>query len=170
MERIKWIVKRFLAPPAILLLIILAATLTGCAVIETQRITITDPTHLRILLRNESPYKVKLEGVKAGWLGPRESIVFHTECMGKFEGVAHAYKVIGRTEFGGDVSAYMGERVFSFRADGYNQTYYGESYDAVIVFSSFYRHPNMPFGAEKTHYPLYTGPCGLMDVRFEWGK
>lgn len=170
MDRIRRILKEIVAPAAILTLAILASTLSGCATVETQHITITDPTHLRVLLKNESPYKIKLEGAKTGWLGPRESIVFHTECRGKFDGVAHAYKIIGRTEFGGDVSSYMGERTFSFRTDGYNQMYYGESYDTVIVISSFYLYRNIPFGAEKTHYPLYTGPCGLMDLQFQWGK
>lgn len=170
MRRIIWAIKRFLAPPAILLLFFAAMTLTGCAVIETQRITITDSSHLRVLLRNESPYRIRLEGAKTGWLGPRESVVFHTECMGKFEGVAHAYKIIGKTDRGDAAGPYMGESVFSFYTDGYNETYYGESYDAVVTIYSFYRYPNLPFGAEKTHYPVYTGPCGLMDLQFQWGK
>lgn len=172
MERMKWVVKRFLAPPAILLLFIAAMTLTGCAVGVTQ-ITQTDSSHLRVLLRSESPYRVKLEGVKTGWLEPLESIEFNTPCAGKFDGVAHAYKITGKTEHGDDVLFYMGESKFSFRTDGYNHMYQGRSYDAVVVISSFYKYPNMLFGAEKTHYPFYTGPCGsifLPDVKFQWGK
>lgn len=155
-----------------ILLVFLLLFASGCAMASTH-ITQTDPSHLRVLLRNESPYRIKLEGTKTGWLGPRESITFNTPCAGKFEGVAHAYKVTGVTDTGGDVGFYMGERVFSFRTDGYNSAYYGESYDAVVVISSFYKYTNMPFGAEKTHYPFYTGPCGsifLPDVTFEWGK
>ena len=142
----------------------------GCAM-TTTNITMTDPSHLRVLLRNESPYRVKLEGAKTGWLGPRESITFNTSCAGKFNGVAHAYKVIGATDTGGDVSFYIGEQTYSFHTDGRNSMYYGESYDAVVVISSFHKHKNVL--GEKTHYPFYTGPCGsifLPDVKFEWGK
>lgn len=156
----------------LLLCLIAISALTGCAILETQRITVTDQSHLRVLLRNESPYRVKLEGVKTGWLGPRESIVFNAPCAGKFDGVAHAYKIIGDTDKGENVGFYMGEQVFSFRTDGYNYTYYGESYDDVVVISSFYKYPNMPLGAEKTHYPFYAGPCSIFlpDVQFRWGK
>lgn len=143
---------------------------SGCTM-ATTNITQTDPSHLRVLLRNESPYRVKLEGAQKGWLGPRESVVLNASCAGKFEGVAHAYKVIGTTDTGGDVSFYMGERTYSFRTDGYNHLRYGESYDAVVVISSFHKHKNVL--GEKTHYPFYTGPCGsifLPDVKFKWGK
>lgn len=157
----------------VLLLAILAASIfMGCAM-GVARYTITDPSHLRVLLRNESPYKVRLEGAVTGWLGPRESIVRNMGCAGRFDGVAHAYKIIGDTDKGENVGFYMGEQVFSFRTDGYNYTYYGESYDDVVVISSFYKYPNMPLGAEKTHYPFYAGPCGsifLPDVQFKWGK
>lgn len=156
----------------VLLVVIFAGALTGCTM-ATTHITQTDPSHLRVLFRNESPYRVKLEGAKTGWLEPRESIIFNAPCAGRFEGVAHAYKVIGNTDKGEDVGFYMGERVFSFRTDGHNYTYYGESYDAIVVISSFYKYRNMPLGAEKTHYPFYTGPCGsifLPDVQFKWGK
>ena len=155
----------------VLMLFILFFTV-GCAV-GTTYITQTDPSHLRVLLRNESPYRIKMEGAKTGWLGPRESIIFNTSCAGKFKGVAHAYKVTGVTDTGGSVAFYMGEQVFSFRTDGYNHTYYGESYDDIVVLSSFHKYRNMPLGAEKTHYPFYTGPCGsifLPDVQFQWGK
>lgn len=156
----------------LVLVLFFALLASGCAM-ATTHITQTDPSHLRVLLRNESPYKMRVEGVKTGWLGPRESITFNTPCAGKFDGVAHAYKVIGKTDKGGDVGFYMGERVFSFRTDGHNSTYYGESYDAVVTISSFYKYPNMVLGAEKTHYPFYTGPCGsifLPDIQFQWGK
>lgn len=155
------------------LLVFLLLFASGCA-LTTTNITQTDPSHLRVLVKIDSPsnYKVKLEGAVTGWKEPG-NLVFNAPCAGRFDGVAHAYKIIGKTDAGEDVLFYMGERVFSFRTDGYNSTYYGESYDAVVVISSFYKYTNMPFGAEKTHYPLYTGPCGsifLPDVTFEWRK
>ncbi len=156
--------------PVLMLFLLFLAS--GCTM-ATTNITQTDPSHLRVLLRNESPYRIKMEGAKTGWLGPRESITFNTSCAGKFKGVAHAYKIIGITDTGGDASFYMGEQAFSFHTDGRNSTYYGESYDDVVVLSSFHKHRNMPLGAEKTHYPFYTGPCGsifLPDVTFKWGK
>ncbi|OGD23539.1 hypothetical protein A2Z10_00615 [Candidatus Azambacteria bacterium RBG_16_47_10] len=173
MEILKRMLKDIVLPWIVILLFILAGSLTGCTAIETTRITITDSSHLRVLLWNESPYRVRLEGVKTGWLGPREAIIFNTECAGKFDGVAHAYKIIGTADTGEDAGFYMGERTFSFRTDGYNNTYYGESYDAVVVISSFYKSSNLPFGAEKTHIPFYVGPCGskiLPDIKFRWGK
>lgn len=159
----------------LMLAIVVADMLTGCAILETQRITITDPSHLRVLIKIDTPsnYKVRMEGAVTGWKEPGELIVFNAPCAGKFAGVAHAYKVIGKTDSGKDVLFYVGESVFSFRTDGYNYTYYGESYDDVVVISWFYKHPNMPLGAEKTHFPFYVGPCGsifLPDVQFQWGK
>lgn len=157
-----------------LLLVVLLLVVSGCAM-ATTNITMTDPSHLRVLIKIDTPpnYKVRLEGAVTGWKESGERVVYNAPCAGKFEGVAHAYKIIGKTETGNDALFYMGERVFSFRTDGYNSTYYGESYDAVVVISSFYKYPNMVFGAEKTHYPFYTGPCGsifLPDVSVEWGK
>jgi len=147
--------------------------LAGCT-LATTHITVTDPSHLRLLIRSESPYKVRFEGVRSEWKEPYGTIEFNAECAGTFEGVAHAYKVIGKTEAGEDVLFYIGEQKFRLRADGRGRVFYnGRQYDDVAVISSFYKYSNMPLGAEKTHYPFYTGPCGsifLPDVQFQWGK
>lgn len=156
----------------LLLLVLASAFFTGCAM-GVAHYTITDPSHLRVLIRNESPYKVKLEGAFTGWLDPYETLERNMECAGRFEGVAHAYKVIGATEKGENVVFYMGENKFSFRTTGYSYFYNGKAYDAVVTISSFYKYSNMPLGAEKTHYSFYTGPCGsifLPDVQFQWGE
>lgn len=156
------------------LVLFFALFASGCS-IATTHIAQTDPSHLRVLIKIDTPsnYKVRLEGAVTGWKEPGEPVIFNAPCAGKFDGVAHAYKVIGKTETGMDVLFYMGESVFSFRTDGYNIMYDRESYDDVVVISWFYKYSNMPFGAEKTHYPFYTGPCGsifLPDVQFQWGK
>ena len=155
----------------VLLLAVLAASiLAGCSMATTY-ITMTDPSHLRVLIKNESPYRVRMEGPVKGWMEPYSSITFNAECPGKFDGVGHAYKKIGETDKRESALFYMGERTFSVRPDGRNYTYDGVSYDEVVVLSSFYKYPNMALGAEKTHV-FYNAPCSIFlpDVKFQWGK
>lgn len=155
------------------MLTIIASGLTGCATVEARRVvTITDSSHMKVgvFLDDVPPnYRLKFEGAITGWKKPGDSFSFHTECSGKFEGVIHAYKAVGQTDNGDEALFYMGEKKYSFRTDGKNLMYKGESYDAIVkVSSSFHRYKNIPFGGEKTHYPLYTGPCGLMDLKIQW--
>lgn len=154
MDRIGRILKEIVAPAAILTLAILASTLSGCTV-ATHQITITDPSHLRVLIKNESSYVLELEGVIQGKLAPEGVTEFHVNCRGVFEGVAHAYKIIGETNFGEKKLFPMGQQKFQFRTDGINYEYHHKSYDAVVILSSFSR------GRTETHYLLYNGPCGI---------
>lgn len=176
MDSMKRFLKEIVLPGVILLLVIMACTLTGCATIETTRVTITDPSHLRVGIFLDTPqnYRLKFEGAITGWKESRDSFSLHAECSGRFEGVIHAYKVIGKGENGDEALFYMGEQKYSFRTDGRNTMYRGESYDDIVVISSYFRrYSNIPFGAEKTHFPFYVGPCGskiLPDVKFRWGK
>ncbi|MCR4322822.1 MAG: hypothetical protein NUV61_01915 [Candidatus Azambacteria bacterium] len=150
------------------LIVFLLLVATGCTM-TTTHITMTDPSHLRVLIKNDSPYKVRMEGPVKGWMEPYSSITWNAECAGKFNGVGHAYKKIGETDKGESALFYMGERVFGVRPDGRNHTYNGESYDEVIAISSFYKYNNVM--GEKTHI-FYTDPCSILlpDVEFRWGK
>lgn len=154
-------------------LVIVAVTLliAGCTEYIREPI-LRDPTWLRVALYNDSPYRANLEGAFTGSIEPHSVIYKNMECRGRFEGVAHAYKEIGRTASGSFVEkAYMGERIFRFSVDGRNQIYNSESVDAYIILSegSFRVYPNVL--GEKTHYVAYL-PCSFLapDISIEKGR
>lgn len=148
-----------------------AMFLSGC-VGFTHETIYRDPTWLRVAAINNSPYRIHMEGVFTGTIEPHSATYVNVGCRGAFQGVAHAYKEIGRSASGNIVEqAYMGESTFTLYVDGRNAIYNGEVLDNFVTFyeGSFYRQNNI-FG-EKTHYISYN-PCSVLapDITFTWGK
>ncbi len=115
---------------------------SGCAVLEPEEITI-DRSYNRVILYNNSPYTINIDGFITTSMFPGQGIEFNIPCYGRFKLLATAYRKIGvRKKDGEEVLGFYGQRMIYIYIDGRNHIYKEKSVDYHYEFGQYSFRPS----------------------------